>query len=114
MEKFFGILTSHFGIFQKPITVSPEKMSVIVLACCYLHNFLKKSSSGYATSGVYHTQQTISDTLNSDTLGEANSDFILPLKINNAASTNNAKQIQETYCCYFNSEGKVEWQENFC
>jgi len=84
MENFFGILTSHFGIFQKPITLSPEKASIIVLACCYLHNFLK------------------------------NNDFVLPLKINSAASTNNAKQIRETYCCYFNSEGKVEWQENFC
>jgi len=58
-----------------------------------LHNFSKNSSSGYVTSGVYHTQQTTLDTLQSDTLEEANNDFVLPLKINNAASTNNAKQI---------------------
>ena len=28
---FYFILTSRFGIFQKPITLSPEKASVIVL-----------------------------------------------------------------------------------
>jgi len=38
-------------------------------------------------------QQTTSDTLQSDTSGEVNNNFILPLKINNTASINNAKQI---------------------
>jgi hypothetical protein len=71
VENFFGILTSRFGIFQKPITLSPEKVNVIVLACCYLRNFLKTSSSGYTTSGVFHMQQTTSDTLQSVTLEEA-------------------------------------------
>jgi hypothetical protein len=113
VKNVFGILTSRFGIFQKQITLSPEKTNVIVLACCYMHNFLKNSSSGYATSGVFHMQQTTSDTLQSDTWGEAKNDFVLPLKINNAASTNNAKQIRDTYCCYFNNEGKLEWQDNF-
>jgi len=56
VENFFGISTSRFGIFQKPITLSPEKANIIVLACCCLHNCLKNSSSGYATSGVFHTQ----------------------------------------------------------
>jgi len=99
---FLGILTLRFGIFQKPITTSPEKANVIVLACCYLHNFLKNISNGYPNSGVIHTQQTTSDTVQFDTSGEANNDFILSLK------TNNAIQIRDTYCCYFNSEGKVE------
>jgi len=70
--------------------------------------FSKNSSSGYAISGVFHTQQTTSDTLQSDTSGEANNDFVLPLRTNHADLTNNAKQIRGTYFCYFNSEGKVE------
>ena len=110
---FFLILTSHFGIFQKPITLSPENANVIVLAYCYLYNFLKNSSSGYATSGVFHTQQATSDTLQSDTSRETNNDFVLSLKINNSASTNNAKQVRDTYCRYFNNEGKAEGQDNF-
>jgi len=82
--------------------MSPGKANVIVSACCYLHNFLKNTSTGYPISGVFHTQQTTSDTLQSDTTAEASNDFVLPLK------TNNAKQVRDTYCCYFNSEGKVE------
>jgi len=53
-------------------------------------------------------QQAKSDTLQIDTAGEAKNDFVLPLKINNTASTNNPKQIRDTYCCYFNNEGKAE------
>lgn len=82
------ILTLRFGIFQKPTTLSPKKGNVIVLVCCYLHSFfLKSSSSDYATSRVFHTQQTTSDILQSDTSGEANNDFVLPLRNNNPAST---------------------------
>ena len=60
------------------------------------------------TLRVFHMQQAKSDTLQIDTAGEAKNDFVLPLKINNTASTNNPKQIRDTYCCYFNNEGKAE------
>lgn len=40
VENAFGILASKFGVFQKPINLSPEKAVKITLACCYLHNFL--------------------------------------------------------------------------
>jgi len=49
--------------------------------------FFKEQFKWLATSGVFHTQQTTSDILQSDTSGEANSDFVLPLKNNNPAST---------------------------
>jgi hypothetical protein len=104
VENCFGILTSRFGIFQKPINLSPQKANVVVLACCYLHNFLKKISSRYANLGEIDTEDT--------TLNILHSDCVVPLRTNTAASTNTAKQIRDTYCSYFNNEGKVEWQEN--
>nr|CAI5850720.1 unnamed protein product [Callosobruchus analis] len=42
VEKAFGILVSIFGVFQRPIALSPEKAQVVVLTCCYLHNYLRK------------------------------------------------------------------------
>lgn len=42
VENVFGILVSRFGALQHPILQSPEKARIIVLACCYLHNFLRK------------------------------------------------------------------------
>jgi hypothetical protein len=73
--EYFWNFDIKFWNLSKQITLSPAKANVIVLACCYLHNFLKNSSVGYATSGVFHMQQITSDTLKSDTWGEANNDF---------------------------------------
>ena len=40
----FGILTSRFTVFQKPIPLEPEKVEKVVLASYVLHNFLKSRS----------------------------------------------------------------------
>lgn len=42
VENVFGILVSRFGVLQTTIELTPEKAQIIVLACCYLHNFLRK------------------------------------------------------------------------
>lgn len=44
IEGAFGI-TKKFGVFQKAICFESQKASVIVTACCYLHNFLMKTKS---------------------------------------------------------------------
>lgn len=45
VENTFGIVVSKFQIFEKPINLSPDKVEKIVLACCALHNRLRKTSS---------------------------------------------------------------------
>jgi len=42
IEKIFGILASRFRILLKTINLCPEKTTIIVRACCHLHNFLRK------------------------------------------------------------------------
>lgn len=44
IECAFGILRTKFGVFQKAICFEPNKAALIVAACCYLHNYLLKSS----------------------------------------------------------------------
>lgn len=44
-ENAFGILPARSRIFLKSIYLSPEKFWEIVLACCYLHNYIKKMRS---------------------------------------------------------------------
>ena len=45
VENVFGILSSRFGVFQKPIPLEPEKVEKIVMAACVLHNFLRNKPS---------------------------------------------------------------------
>lgn len=40
-ENAFGILANRFRIFMAPIPLVPEKVEMIVIACCSLHNFLR-------------------------------------------------------------------------
>jgi len=43
-ENAFGILSSRFRILLNAINLEPDKTSSIVLACCYLHNFLRQKN----------------------------------------------------------------------
>lgn len=43
IENVFGIMSSIFLVVRKVMLLSPEKATMVVLACIYLHNFLRKS-----------------------------------------------------------------------
>lgn len=47
VENAFGILASKFRIFEKPITLKLETVNKVVLACCAIHNWLKKTNPRY-------------------------------------------------------------------
>jgi len=44
VENTFGILASRFRIFHTSINLKVENIETVVLACCALHNFLRKIS----------------------------------------------------------------------
>lgn len=104
VENFFGILVSRFTVLGKPINLLPTKVNAIVLACCYLHNFLIKHSSSYANS----QPSTSRDSEDLESSGHA---FDMRGSIS-SASSRSAKVVRDTFCTYFNNEGKLEWQEN--
>ena len=54
VESVFGILATRFGVFQRAFPFDPMKVRKIVLTCCYLHNFLRKSRAYLSTSFLYH------------------------------------------------------------
>ena len=39
-ECAFGILSSRFQIFRKPMAFLPDKVDLITMTCCTLHNLL--------------------------------------------------------------------------
>lgn len=110
VENAFGILASTFRIFHTTINMKLENIDKVVLACCVLHNFLRRNS------GNDYIPRTYVDTENMDT-GEIDiglrADLIGLQRGQNRNPTENAKQIREQYMQYFCSEGRVPWQDKF-
>lgn len=52
VECAFGILRARFRIFTTEICVAPDKVDVIVLAACVLHNFIKKKQCSYLDNQI--------------------------------------------------------------
>jgi hypothetical protein len=108
VESVFGILASRFGVFQRAHQFDPIKSRKIVLTCCHLHNFLRKSGSYFSStvmayedieSGIIHppSQEVLE---------------LIPLEsINQKNSLNIAKQARDAYCEYVNNEGALYWQD---
>ena len=45
VECAFGILSSRFQIFRKPMAFLPDKVDLITLTCCTVHNLLSLMST---------------------------------------------------------------------
>lgn len=97
-ENVFGILRGRFRVFNSPIKLSPEKVTKVILACCYLHNFLRSKCASKDLENInYEPTQCLHELERSQ----------------NRNSTNAAKIVRQKYCEYFNNEGTVQWQIKF-
>ncbi|CAH2095637.1 unnamed protein product [Euphydryas editha] len=66
VENVFGILTTVFRIFKKPIEIDIENVPTVTMTCILLHNFLinsRTSSNIYAPPGTF---DSIADGVNID------------------------------------------------
>ena len=59
VENAFGILANRFRVFMTGFCLDPQKVQIIAMACCSLHNFLIKDLNGsqdvYIPPGSYDT-----------------------------------------------------------
>lgn len=112
VENAFGILASKFGVFQKPINLSPEKAVKITMACCYLHNFLIETNQQlYCTRSILVEENLeTGEIINGYERTENVLGSLKKTPTRNARE--DAKLVREKYCNYFNKEGQVPWQTN--
>ncbi|XP_043264894.1 uncharacterized protein LOC122404736 [Colletes gigas] len=61
VENVFGIMTTVFRVLQKPMILEPKKAEIIVMACIYLHNYLRKNPS---SQNVYNPNGTFDCEIN--------------------------------------------------
>ncbi|KAK5648133.1 hypothetical protein RI129_003025 [Pyrocoelia pectoralis] len=59
IENSFGILANRFRIFHTRINLKVDNIDTVILACCALHNFLRRNSSNsYTPSDVFDFEDT--------------------------------------------------------
>lgn len=113
VENAFGIMASRFRIFEKPIPFRPDKVDVMVKACCALHNWLRtsrldESSFGHSVDLEDQVRGTIMEG-NWRNLPQPLGLLPLPRTLTNR-STRRAQELREKYADYFVGEGSVSWQ----
>ena len=116
-ENAFGILTQRFRVLTKPMELEPEKARLVTLACCYLHNYLRKST----TSRKYYTPPNSVDT--ADENGHVKkglwrnekSDLtsMIPFYKSGRRASAKYKSTRDRFANYFVNEGRVSWQEEY-
>jgi len=101
VENAFGILANRFRVLLRAIPLSVEKVEMITMTCCILHNFIliRKPiplATGAECSGSVE-----------------NSDYTLRGVRHQGATnaTDAAKNIRHHLKVYFNTVYKVEWQD---
>lgn len=92
VERAFGILANRFAIFKSNIRLSPVKASIVVLAACYLHNFLRRKNPSEINV------ESVSN-------GEAMTD----LQDIESTPTQGAKGVRELFVHYFSAEGHEDF-----
>lgn len=118
IENTFGVLSSRWRIFRKPIIASIPIVDNIVKACVVLHNWLRnedlqvlaanrryipngfvdqKDCHGYVENGRWRLEGQPHSWQNSVASTSRN-------------SSNEAKQVRSCYTKYFMEEGAVHWQ----
>ncbi|KAM4052977.1 putative nuclease HARBI1 isoform 2-T2 [Anomaloglossus baeobatrachus] len=107
VENAFGIMSSRFRVFSKPINLKLASIDSVVLACCVLHNFLRKrdaetymppgyvdtdeSGNGDVVPGAWREQDPKLASLNPHSPSDR--------------SPHDALSNRERYCSYFNGPG---------
>nr|CAI5842446.1 unnamed protein product [Callosobruchus analis] len=115
VENAFGILSVVFRVLRKPMLLEPHKAAKVVLACIYLHNYLRRSKS---SRNIYTRQDTFDQEIDGKIIQgswrqerEANPTSLLPIRNIPRKSAGVSKDNRKQFAEYFKTVGRVPWQE---
>lgn len=110
IENTFGILANRFRIFHTAMDLQVNNVDKIVMTCCTLHNFLRRRCSQSYTNDEFDVEDATLGTISPGLRPDSNSLFNLQ-KGHNRTHTAEAKEVRDQFKLYFNSSGKVGWQD---
>lgn len=111
VENSFGILASRFRVFRQAISLNVEKVDMIVLSCCVLHNFLMKRNRRYINESSFDREDI------SNIAFEPGEWRQVPPLVPICQSTTRERYeegniVRQIFTNYFNNAGSVHFQEN--
>ena len=102
VENAFGILSNCFRIFRTTMQLQPGVVCDVVMACCALHNYLRKKSNVHVS-----TQHDSSEETN-------NGLHIYSVSHETRVSGSNynatAKTVRDKLARHFVGNGQIPWQ----
>ncbi|XP_069829041.1 uncharacterized protein [Dendropsophus ebraccatus] len=106
VENAFGIMANRFRVFHTAINMKVDSIDKVVLACCVLHNYLRRHNS------AQYCPPTMIDNDNSNTAEwQQDSTALAPLEpYLSGRPSDSAIECRERYLHYFNNAGAVTWQ----
>ncbi|KAL4103917.1 hypothetical protein QTP88_019234 [Uroleucon formosanum] len=113
VENVFGILSAVFRVFRKPMLLEPKKAELVVMACVYLHNFLRKEK---ASRDIYSPTDLIDHEIEGQLVrGTWREDIqsniaFTPMQRVGRRSPRFIEENRNEFAEYFSSSGAVPWQ----
>lgn len=106
VENVFGVWTSRYRIFRKPIEINIKNVPLITMTCILLHNFLRKSESSrniYTPPGTFDSIVDGQHVDGSWRQNRIDSSAIRPIPHVARRASNNNLEIRYEFADYFHN-----------
>ncbi|XP_050295245.1 uncharacterized protein LOC126735303 [Anthonomus grandis grandis] len=103
IENTFGILANRFRIFHTSINLKLDNIDKVVLACCALHNFLRRNSANSYTPNDVFDFEDISTGTTTPGLWTQPENLLNPASSHSRHHSAEAKDVRTSFKNYFNS-----------
>lgn len=111
VENAFGILSSRFRVLRRPLNLDLNNVDAVVLACCTLHNFLRKRVPNYITRSNIDSENIKEGTFHKGDWRQTTEPLLTFQHSSNNQRNEDGNIIRNKFMDYFNSVGSVSFQD---
>lgn len=115
IENAFGILSSRWRVFRRPIQANIDLVVKMVQATTALHNYLLSTENArYTPQGYVDSYSTTGELIPGDWRLDDGAELNSFIHQGSNNTTTNAKVVRDRFCQYVNSNaGSVSWQLDY-
>ncbi|CAJ0938930.1 unnamed protein product [Ranitomeya imitator] len=112
VENAFGIMANRFRVFHTAINLKLPSIDIVVLACCVLHNFLRRhDTNSYSPPSFIDAVDARTGDIVPGEWRTQPENFTALQALGSGRQADDARDCREKYCQYFNGSGAVPWQD---